>query len=112
KMALISDTPLISTLVMGLSTAFVGGIIASKMRLSPIVGYLLAGIIIGPYTPGFVGDAAVAGQLAEIGIVLLMFGVGLHFSLKDLMAVKKISLPGAVGQIAVATALGTWLAYF
>lgn len=111
-MALIHDTPLISTLVIGLSTAFVGGIVASKLRLSPIVGYLLAGITIGPFTPGFVGDAAVAGQLAEIGIVLLMFGVGLHFSLKDLMEVKKIALPGAVGQIAMATALGTWLAHY
>lgn len=110
-MALIHDTPLISTLVVGLSAAFIGGMVASKLRLSPIVGYLLAGIVIGPYTPGFVGDAQVATQLAEIGIVLLMFGVGLHLSMKDLMEVKGIALPGAVGQIAVATGLGTWAAY-
>lgn len=111
-MALIEETPLISTVVMGISAAFVGGMITSKLRLSPIVGYLLAGIIIGPYTPGFVGDSKLATQLAEIGIVLLMFGVGLHFSLKDLMAVKKIALPGAVVQIATATALGTWVAHY
>jgi CPA2 family monovalent cation:H+ antiporter-2 len=109
-MALIHDTPLISTLVVGLCAAFVGGMIMSKLRLSPIVGYLLAGIIIGPFTPGFVGDAKVASELAEIGIVLLMFGVGLHFSLKDLMQVKNIALPGAVGQIAAATGLGAWVA--
>src|SRR5690606_29402367 len=111
-MALVSQTPLISTVVMGISAAFVGGMITSKLRLSPIVGYLLAGIVIGPHTPGFVGDAELATQLAEIGIVLLMFGVGLHFSLKDLMAVKKIALPGAVVQIATATALGAWVAHY
>lgn len=111
-MALIGETPLISTLVVGLSAAFVGGMVTSKLRLSPIVGYLLAGIVIGPYTPGFVGDSKVAAQLAEIGIVLLMFGVGLHFSLKDLMAVKKIALPGAIVQIATATALGAWIAHY
>lgn len=111
-MALIEETPLISTVVMGISAAFVGGMITSKLRLSPIVGYLLAGIIIGPHTPGFVGDSKLATQLAEIGIVLLMFGVGLHFSLKDLMAVKKIALPGAVVQIATATTLGAWVAHY
>lgn len=111
-MALMEDTPLISTLVMGLSAAFVGGMVTSRLRLSPIVGYLLAGIIIGPYTPGFVGDSGLATQLAEIGIVLLMFGVGLHFSLKDLVAVKKIALPGALVQIATATALGAWIAHY
>lgn len=110
-MALIQDTPLISTLVIGLSAAFIGGMITSYLRLSPIVGYLLAGIVIGPFTPGFIGDADIAMQLAEIGIILLMFGVGLHFSLKDLMEVKNIAIPGAIGQIAVATALGTWAAY-
>lgn len=110
-MALIHDTPLISTLVIGLSAAFIGGMVASKLRLSPIVGYLLAGIVIGPFTPGFVGDQQVATQLAEIGIVLLMFGVGLHLSIKDLMEVKNISLPGAIGQITVATGLGTWATY-
>lgn len=111
-MALIEDTPLISTLVMGLSAAFVGGMVASKLRLSPIVGYLLAGIAIGPYSPGFVGDTKLASQLAEIGIVLLMFGVGLHFSLKDLMAVRKIALPGAIVQIAAATLMGMAAAHY
>lgn len=111
-MALIGEANLISTVVIGISAAFVGGMITSKLRLSPIVGYLLAGIVIGPHTPGFVGDAKLATQLAEIGIVLLMFGVGLHFSLKDLMAVKKIALPGAIVQIATATALGALLAYY
>jgi len=110
-MALIHDTPLISTLVIGLSAAFIGGMVVSKLRLSPIVGYLLAGIVIGPFTPGFVGDPQVATQLAEIGIVLLMFGVGLHFSIKDLMEVKGIALPGAIGQITVATGLGVWAAH-
>ncbi len=111
-MALIHDTPLISTVVIGISAAFIGGMVASKLRLSPIVGYLLAGIVIGPYTPGFVGDSQLATQLAEMGIVLLMFGVGLHFSLKDLMAVKKIALPGAIVQIATATALGAWVSHY
>src|SRR5690606_21043479 len=111
-MALVADTPLISTLVMGLSIAFISGILASKVRLSPIVGYILAGIIIGPFTPGFVGDPEVASQLAEIGIVLLMFGVGLHFSFKDLMRVKNIALPGAVGQIGAATLLGMGVAHW
>jgi CPA2 family monovalent cation:H+ antiporter-2 len=81
-MELIHGTQLISTLVIGLSSAFVGGMIASKLRLSPIVGYLLAGIVVGPFTPGFVANAGIARELSEIGIVLLMFGVGLHFSLK------------------------------
>lgn len=106
-MSLVHDTPLISTLVVGLSAAFVGGLLASRLRLSPIVGYLVAGIAIGPFTPGLVADAGIAQELSEIGIVLLMFGVGLHFSLKDLMAVRAIALPGAVAQIAVATAMGT-----
>lgn len=110
-MALIQGTPLISTLVIGLGAAFAGGMLASKLRLSPIVGYLLAGIVIGPFTPGFVGDTHVASQLAEIGIVLLMFGVGLHFSFKDLMAVKGIALPGAIVQMITATFLGIWVAY-
>lgn len=111
-MALVADTPLISTLVMGLSIAFISGMAASKLRLSPIVGYLLAGIIIGPFTPGFTGDVHVASQLAEIGIVLLMFGVGLHFSFKDLMRVKNIALPGAIGQIGAATLLGMGVAHW
>ena len=80
------------------------------MRLSPLVGYLVAGIIAGPFTPGFVGDQELAPQLAEIGVILLMFGVGLHFSIRDLMAVKHIAIPGAVVQISVATLLGWGLA--
>ena len=86
--------------------AFAGGFLAIKLRLPPLVGYLLAGVAIGPFTPGFVGDQELASQLAEIGVILLMFGVGLHFSIKDLMAVRKIAIPGALGQIAVATVLG------
>src|SRR3989440_12024633 len=80
------------------------------MKMPPMAGYLLAGIIIGPATPGFVADAGIAAQLAEIGVMLLMFGVGLHFSLDDLLAVRKIALPGALAQIAVATLLGGALA--
>jgi CPA2 family monovalent cation:H+ antiporter-2 len=100
------DTALINMLAIGLGFAFVLGVLANKLRLSPLVGYLVAGVIVGPFTPGFVADQALANQLAEIGVMLLMFGVGLHFSLKDLMAVKAIAIPGAVGQILVATLLG------
>jgi CPA2 family monovalent cation:H+ antiporter-2 len=99
-------TSLIAMLVFGFVLAFVLGALANKLRLSPLVGYLLAGVLAGPFTPGFVGDAAIAPQLAEIGVILLMFGVGLHFSLRDLMSVKNIAIPGAVAQIAVATLLG------
>lgn len=106
------DATLISTIAVGLSLAFILGLIASKIRLAPIIGYLAAGILVGPYTPGFVADYALAEQLAEIGIVLLMFGVGLHFSIKDLMEVKKIAFPGAVVQIATATILGVVAAHF
>jgi CPA2 family monovalent cation:H+ antiporter-2 len=97
---------LISTIAVGLGLALVFGFLAALMRLPALVGYLLAGIVIGPFTPGFVADAEIASQLAEIGVMLLMFGVGLHFSLNDLLAVRKIALPGAIVQIAVATALG------
>lgn len=86
------------------------GFVAARLRLPALVGYLLAGVVIGPYTPGFVADAAMASQLAEIGVMLLMFGVGLHFSLGDLLAVRKIAVPGAVVQMMVATALGVALA--
>ena len=102
--------PLISTLVIGLVLAFALGALAQRLRISPLVGYLLAGVAIGPATPGFVADIGLANQLAEIGVILLMFGVGLHFSLKDLMSVRAIALPGAVAQIAVATLLGMALA--
>ncbi|MCW5693748.1 MAG: Kef family K(+) transporter [Pseudolabrys sp.] len=98
--------PLISTIVAGLVLAFALGAVAQRFKISPLVGYLLAGVVIGPATPGFVADIGLANQLAEIGVILLMFGVGLHFSLKDLWAVRAISLPGAVAQIAVATLLG------
>jgi CPA2 family monovalent cation:H+ antiporter-2 len=103
-------TSLIAILVYGFVLAFILGALANRLRLSPLVGYLVAGIIVGPFTPGFVGDAELAPQLAEIGVILLMFGVGLHFSLRDLMSVKNIAIPGAVAQIAVATLLGWGLA--
>jgi CPA2 family monovalent cation:H+ antiporter-2 len=102
-------TPLIGTIVVGLVLAFALGAIANRLRLSPIIGYLLAGVAVGPYTPGFVADQALAGELAEIGVILLMFGVGLHFSLKDLLSVKAIAVPGAVVQMAFATVLGLGL---
>ncbi len=94
------DTPLIATIVVGLGLAFVFGAIANRFRIPPLVGYLLAGILVGPNTPGFVADQGLALELAEIGIILLMFGVGLHFSMKDLLSVRAIALPGAVVQIA------------
>ncbi len=102
--------PLISTLVVGLVVAFALGALAQRLRISPLVGYLLAGVAIGPATPGFVADIDLANQLAEIGVILLMFGVGLHFSLKDLLSVRAIAIPGAVAQITVATLLGMGLA--
>lgn len=104
------DTDLINIVAVGLGLAFILGALANKLRLSPLVGYLVAGICVGPFTPGFVADQALANQLAEIGVMLLMFGVGLHFSLKDLMEVKAIAIPGAIGQILVATLLGWGLA--
>ena len=105
------ETTLITTIVAGLVLAFGGGFVASKLKLPPLVGYLLAGVAVGPFTPGFVADQELAMQLAEIGVILLMFGVGLHFSIKDLLAVRRIAIPGAVGQIAFATALGAGMAY-
>ena len=102
---------LITTLAAGFGLALVLGFVAAKLRLPALVGYLVAGIIIGPATPGFVADAEIASQLSEIGVMLLMFGVGTHFSLRDLMAVKGIALPGAVAQIVVATALGAGAAH-
>lgn len=100
------DLPLITTMAAAFFAAWVFGIITQKLKLSPIVGYLLAGVAIGPYTPGVRGDPGLAAQLAEIGVMLLMFGVGLHFHLKDLLAVKSIAIPGAIGQSLVATLLG------
>ncbi|HDR9056224.1 TPA: cation:proton antiporter [Burkholderia vietnamiensis] len=104
------DVSLIALLAAGFGLAMVFGYLASLLRMPPLVGYLLAGIVIGPGTPGFVGDLSLAQQLAEVGVMLLMFGVGLHFSLRDLLAVRKIALPGAVVQITVATLLGGALA--
>jgi K+:H+ antiporter len=101
---------LIVTLAFGFVAAFVFGFIAARLRLPPLVGYLMAGILIGPHTPGMTADTAMASQLAEVGVILLMFGVGLHFSTADLMVVKWIAIPGAVVQIVVATAMGTALA--
>lgn len=104
--------PLLSTIAAALGIALIMGFIAIKLRLPTLVGYLLAGVIIGPFTPGFVANANIAAELAEIGVMLLMFGVGLHFSLDNLLQTRKVALPGAVLQIAVATAMGAGLAYF
>jgi len=104
------ETALIATIAVGLGLAFIGGFIAVRLHLPPLVGYLMAGIAVGPFTPGFVADQDLAAQLAEIGVILLMFGVGMHFSLHDLLAVRGVALPGAIAQIAVATALGLGVA--
>ncbi|HYQ29551.1 MAG TPA: cation:proton antiporter, partial [Polyangiaceae bacterium] len=97
---------LIVTLAGALGVALALGLVTHKLHLSPIVGYLFAGVLVGPFTPGFVANAKLAEQLSEIGVVLLMFGVGLHFHAKDLLRVWKIAVPGALTQIAVATGLG------
>ena len=97
------EIPLITTIVLALSAALLFGLIARLLRISPVVGYLIAGVLIGPYTPGVVGDAKIATQLAELGVILLMFGVGLHFSLKDLLAVRSLAIPGALAQSTAAT---------
>ncbi|HYE20178.1 MAG TPA: cation:proton antiporter, partial [Tepidisphaeraceae bacterium] len=104
------DYPLITLVAAAFTAAWVLGIVTQKLKLSPIVGYLLAGVVIGPYTPGFVGDDKLAPQLAEMGVILLMFGVGLHFHLDDLLAVRRVAVPGAVGQSLAATALGVVVA--
>ncbi len=90
------ETSLIALLTIGFVLALLFGLLANTVRVSPIVGYLLAGIAVGPFTPGFVGDSGLAAQLAEIGVILLMFGVGLHFSLKDLLSVRALAIPGAL----------------
>jgi CPA2 family monovalent cation:H+ antiporter-2 len=105
------ETPLIATIVAGLGLAFIFGALANRFRIPPLVGYLIAGVLVGPNTPGFVADQSLALELAEIGVILLMFGVGLHFSLKDLLSVRAIAVPGAVVQIGFATALGAALAW-
>ncbi|MDT6959993.1 YbaL family putative K(+) efflux transporter [Cupriavidus sp. SZY C1] len=104
-------TPLISTIVGGIVLAFILGAIANRFRLPPLIGYLCAGIAVGPHTPGYTADQTLAPELAELGVILLMFGVGLHFSVKDLMAVKKIAIPGAIVQIGIATVLGMLVAW-
>jgi hypothetical protein len=100
------DVTLITTIAAGLGLALVMGFLVTRLGVPPLVGYLLAGIIIGPATPGFVADVHLTSQLAEIGVMLMMFGVGLHLSLGDLLAVRRIAVPGAVVQIAAATAMG------
>src|SRR5262245_26907842 len=107
-----TTTPLISTLVGAFVAAFVFGLIANRLKVAPIAGFLAAGIVVGPFTPGFVADVRLAPELAELGVILLMFGVGLHFSVADLLAVRRSALPGAIVQIVVATALGAGLGWF
>jgi CPA2 family monovalent cation:H+ antiporter-2 len=101
---------LITTIAAGFGLALILGIVAVRLGLPALIGYLIAGVVLGPATPGYVADLEIAGQLAEIGVMLLMFGVGLHFSFQDLLSVRRIALPGAIVQIAVATALGAALA--
>src|SRR5918996_164658 len=109
---MLQHSPLISTIVVGLVLAFALGALAHRLRISPLVGYLLAGVLVGPFTPGFVADQRIANELSEIGIVLLMFGVGLQFSLDDLLSVRAIAIPGVIVQIVIATALGMALAWW
>jgi len=106
----VHDISLILLVTIGLAFALLFGAITNRLGLSPIVGYLFAGVMVGPYTPGFVGDPHIAGQLAELGVVLLMFGVGLHFHLDELIRVRKVAIPGAVGQILAASFLTTGIA--
>jgi monovalent cation:H+ antiporter-2, CPA2 family len=104
------DIALIATIAVGFALAFIFGFLANRLGLPPLVGYLVAGVLVGPSTPGFVADRENTTQLAEIGVMLLMFGVGLHFSIHDLFAVRWIAIPGAVGQIIIATAIGAAMA--
>ncbi len=106
------ETSLIATIVAGVSLSFLFGLLASQISLPPILGYLLAGFVIGPFTPGYVADSDAAHQLSEIGVTLLMFGVGLHFSIKDLWSVRRVAVPGAIVQIAAATVLGLGAVHF
>src|SRR4026209_1014277 len=103
------DIALISTIAVGFALAFLLGFLVTRLGSLPLVGYLVAGVAVGPFTPGFVADPALAGQLAEIGVMLLMFGVGLHFSVADLMAVRRVVILGAIGQIVLATGIGLGL---
>src|SRR6185437_7134356 len=108
-------SPLLVILAAALGLAFVLGTVAHRLRISPIAGYLLAGVAVGPFTPGYVADPQLTLQLAEIGVILLMFGVGLHFSLADLLSVRRIVLPGAILQVLLSAALGavvaTWFGW-
>ena len=104
------DSPLIALLSIGFGLAFVFGALATRLKLSPLVGYLVAGVVIGPFTPGFTADADLASEVAEIGVILLMFGVGLHFSPKDLLSVRAVAVPVALLQIVLSSALGIGLA--
>jgi monovalent cation:H+ antiporter-2, CPA2 family len=106
------SAPLIATIAAAFALALIMGVIAARLKLPALVGYLIAGMMIGPATPGFVADLQLSRQLAEIGVMLLMFGLGLHFSLEDLLEVRGIALPGALLQIAVSTALGVGVAAF
>jgi monovalent cation:H+ antiporter-2, CPA2 family len=105
------ESTLIFTLTGGLGAALILGYLTQQLGLSPIVGYLLAGTLVGPHTPGFVADIALAEELAEIGVILLMFGIGLQFHIEELLAVRRVAIPGAVAQSAAATALGALLAH-
>src|SRR6476646_3518144 len=106
------ETTLIAMLAAAFGLALVFGYAAVRLKLPPLVGYLLAGIVVGPFTPGYVADVPLAAQLAEIGVILLMFGVGLHFSPRDLLSVRRIAITGALVQIAAATLLGAVAAHF
>ena len=100
------DISLLTTIAAGLGLAFIFGLVAARLKLPPILGYLVAGVAVGPFTPGFVADSGLASQLAELGVILLMFGVGLHFSIADLLSVRRIAIPGAIAQVTAATVLG------
>src|SRR5262245_7391452 len=106
------DVSLIALIAVGFALAFVLGFLAHRLRLPPLVGYLIGGVVMGRFIPGFAAESALAGQLAEIGVMLLMFGVGLHFSAGDLMAVRRVAIPGAIAQILIATIIGTCMATF
>src|SRR5688572_1201521 len=103
------DLPFITTIAAGFTAVWLLGLLTQRLGLSPIVGYLVAGILSGPHTPGYIGDVHIAQELAEVGVILLMFGVGLHFHLKDLLAVKNVAIPGAIGQSLVATILAIFV---
>src|ERR1044071_2782457 len=107
---MMASQTLIATIVVGLGLAFVFGAVAHWLKIPLLIGYIVAGVIIGPFTPGYVADQSLAPQLAEVGVILLMFGVGLHFSLNDLLAVKAVVVPGAIGQMVLVSPLGFGLA--